>query len=83
MLRPGLFRLALVVLAQLITLAAARAQDAPGLGKIKKADSVAIDCSKCVRSLSKAGDTAEQELTAWNRFRLVDDPKQADLVFMF
>jgi len=83
MLRPSLLVLALLALSSLFGLSTVQAQDAPALGKIKKADTVAIDCSECVRTLAKAADIAEQELTAWNRFRLVDDPKQADLVFIF
>jgi hypothetical protein len=63
--------------------AAQQEERSPALGKIKQADSVAIDCSACPRALAKAGKTAEQELLAWKRFRIVDDPKQADLVFMF
>ncbi len=65
--------------------AAAQQEDgrSPALGKIKQATSVAIDCSACPRALAKAGKTAEQELLAWKRFRLVDDPKKADLIFMF
>lgn len=58
-------------------------KDSPALGRIKRANSVVIDCSVCPRSLAKAGNAAKQELSAWNRFRIVDDPKQADLVFMF
>lgn len=53
------------------------------LGQIKRADSAAIDCSACPRALAKAGTTAKQALTDWKRFRIVEDPKQADLVFMF
>lgn len=65
--------------------AAARQGDerSPALGRIKRAESAAIDCSACPRALAQAGKTAKQMLLAWNRFRLVDDPKQADLVFMF
>ena len=63
--------------------AAAQEKEAPALGKIKRATSVAIDCSACPRALAKAGPAAEQELTNWKRFRIVSDPKQADLVFMF
>ncbi len=64
---------------------AARQQDerSTALGQIKLADSAAIDCSACPRALAKAGKTAEQQLAAWKRFRIVNDPKQADLVFMF
>jgi hypothetical protein len=52
------------------------------LGKIKKATSAAIDCSACPRSLANAGKAAQQALTVWDRFRLVDDPQQADILFI-
>jgi hypothetical protein len=62
----------------------ARAQDQEtfAIGKIKKATSAAIDCSNCPRSLANAGKAARQELSAWDRFRLVDDPQQADILFI-
>jgi len=44
---------------------------------------VAIDCSACPRSLAEAGKSAKKALLAWNRFRLVEDPTKADLIFMF
>jgi hypothetical protein len=64
--------------------APAQAQDQPdfSLGKIKKATSAAIDCSDCPRSLANAGKAAQQALSAWDRFRLVDDPQQADILFI-
>jgi hypothetical protein len=52
------------------------------IGKIKKATSAAIDCSACPRSLANAGKAANQALTGWDRFRLVEDPKQADILFI-
>jgi hypothetical protein len=55
----------------------------PALGKIKQANTAAIDCSACPRALAKAGTTARQALLAWGRFRIVDDPKQADVLFIF
>jgi hypothetical protein len=65
--------------------AAAQSPDdgSPALGKIKQADTVAIDCSACPRALAEAGKAATQELTAWSRFRIVEDPQKADLIFMF
>ena len=63
--------------------AAAQQPDAQSLGKIKHADSVAIDCSACPRALANAGKTARQELSNWDRFHIVDDPKKADLIFLF
>jgi hypothetical protein len=63
----------------------AAAQDGgfPALGRIKRANTVAIDCSACPRSLAQAGKVARQQLQAWDRFEIVEDPKQADLVLMF
>jgi len=63
--------------------AAGQERESPALGKIKRATSVFIDCSACPRALAKAGTTAEQELTNWKRFRIVTDPKQTDLIFLF
>jgi hypothetical protein len=53
------------------------------LAKIKEATTVAIDCSACPRSLANARKAAHQALDTWKRFRVVEDPKEADLVFMF
>lgn len=58
-------------------------QESPALGKIRRANYVAIDCNACLRALAKAGETAKRELLAWDRFQIVQDPKQADLIFMF
>ncbi len=65
--------------------AAARqdSESSPALGKIKQAVSAAVDCSACPRSLAAAGKTGKQALLTWNRFRLVDDPQKADVLFMF
>jgi hypothetical protein len=62
--------------------AAAQDQESLSLGKIKKATSAAIDCSDCPRSLANASKAAKQALTAWDRFRLVEDPQQADILFI-
>jgi hypothetical protein len=51
--------------------------------KILRADSVYIDCDVCVRALAEAGKIADQQLLIWKRFRVVQDRKQADLIFMF
>lgn len=61
----------------------AQKADAPALGKIKRASSVAIDCTACPRALAKARETARRELAVWDRFQIVDDPEHADLIFMF
>lgn len=44
---------------------------------------MAIDCSACPRGLAAAGKAAREALATWSRFRIVEDPKQADLIFMF
>jgi hypothetical protein len=53
------------------------------IGKIKDADTAAIDCSVCPRDLEKVGKTASQQLLLWKRFRIVNDPKKADVLFLF
>jgi hypothetical protein len=53
------------------------------IGKIKDADTAAIDCSVCPRDLEKVGKTASQQLLLWKRFRIVNDPKKADVLFIF
>jgi hypothetical protein len=60
----------------------AQDQENFSLGKVKKATSAAIDCSDCPRSLANAGKAAKQALAVWDRFRLVDDAKQADILFI-
>jgi hypothetical protein len=62
--------------------AAAQERQDFSLGKIKKATSAAVDCSDCPRSLANAGKAAKQALSTWDRFRLVDDPQQADILFI-
>ena len=61
---------------------AAQDQENFSLGRIKKATSAAIDCSDCPRSLANAAKAAKQALTMWDRFRLVDDPQRADILFV-
>ena len=51
--------------------------------KILRSDTVYIDCKACPRALANAGKTANLELRDWGRFRVVDDPRYADLVFMY
>jgi len=51
--------------------------------KILRSDTVYIDCSACPRALAVASKTAYQEIHTWGRFRLVDDPRNADLIFMY
>jgi hypothetical protein len=51
--------------------------------KILRSDTVYIDCSDCPRALAAAGKTAFQEMRNWGRFRLVDNPRYADLIFKY
>jgi len=51
--------------------------------KVTQAKSVYIDCDSCVRGMEKASRAAIESLTDWKRFTLVQDPKKADLVFLF
>lgn len=51
--------------------------------KVTQAKSVYIDCDNCVRGMEKANRAALDFLTDWKRFTLVQDPKNADLVFLF
>jgi hypothetical protein len=51
--------------------------------KATQAKSVYIDCDNCVRGMEKANRAAIESLTDWKRFTLVQDPKKADLVFLF
>lgn len=50
---------------------------------IMQADSVSIDCDACPRNLAEARTTADQELLVWKRFRVVENRRQADLIFLF
>jgi hypothetical protein len=51
--------------------------------KILRSDTVYIECSACPRALANAGKTANIELRDWARFRVVEDPRHADLIFMY
>jgi len=50
--------------------------------KIMQADSVYVDCV-CPRALAVARDTALHELQSWGRFRISQDRRETDLVFLF
>jgi len=47
------------------------------------ADSVAIDCDACPRDLGEAASTALEMLLSWDRFRIVQDRKKADVILLF
>jgi hypothetical protein len=49
---------------------------------LMSASSAAIDCDACPRALAKAGITTQQMLLSWNRFRILEDRKKADVVFL-
>src|ERR1700690_2828239 len=49
---------------------------------LMSAGSAAIDCDTCPRALTKAGITAQEMLLSWNRFRILEDRKKADLIFL-
>lgn len=51
--------------------------------QVRQAKTVAIVCDACPRSMAKARKTALLQLMEWNHFTLVDDPHQADLIFLF
>ena len=50
--------------------------------KLMQASSVYIDCV-CPRALAAAREKALEQLLDWGRFRLVESPHAADLVFLF
>jgi hypothetical protein len=50
--------------------------------KIMHANTVYIECV-CPRGLAAARQSAVQELENWGRFQITEDPRQADLVFLF
>jgi hypothetical protein len=51
--------------------------------KILRSDTIYIDCSACPRTLAAAGKTANLELQDWGRFKIVDTPRGADLIFLY
>jgi hypothetical protein len=51
--------------------------------KIKRAKTVAVVCDACPRAMSKVKLAAFEEFTVWKRFVTVQDPKAADLIFLF
>jgi hypothetical protein len=49
---------------------------------LMSASSAAIDCDACPRALTKAGITAQEMLLSWNRFRILEDRRNADVIFL-
>jgi hypothetical protein len=69
--------------AVLIPSALARKTERPPLpAKIMQANSVYVDCV-CPRGLAVARDIALQQLQSWGRFRISQQRRQTDLVFLF
>jgi hypothetical protein len=63
--------------------ALARNSERPRLpAKILEANSVYVDCV-CPRGLAVAQGTAVKQLQSWGRFQLVDNHREADLIFLF
>jgi hypothetical protein len=50
---------------------------------VRRAKTVAIVCDACPRSMAKARKAALGALLDWNHFTLSDDPRHADLIFLF
>lgn len=50
---------------------------------VKHVKSVAIVCDACPRGMAKARLAAFQQLVNWNRFAVVPNPRNADLIFLF
>lgn len=48
-----------------------------------EASSAAIDCDLCPRALAQVETTANEEFLSWNRFRIVQDRKKADVILLF
>jgi hypothetical protein len=50
--------------------------------KIRRAKTLAIVCDACPRAMSKTSAAAYEQLVGWGRFRMVPDPKSAELVML-
>ena len=51
--------------------------------QVRRAKSVAIVCDACPRAMANARKAALGALLDWNHFVISDDPRQADLIFLF
>jgi hypothetical protein len=51
--------------------------------QVSKAKTVAVVCDACPRAMAKVSRAALGALLDWNRFTLSDDPRHADLIFLF
>jgi hypothetical protein len=83
LIRPGILILLCVRVALPSSVAAEKDKHALIPTKILRSGTVYIDCSACPRALATAGKTANLELRDWGRFRIVDNPRSADLIFMY
>jgi len=61
---------------------AKKTEHPPLPAKIMQADSVYVDCV-CPRALAAAQETALHELQSWGRFKMSEDRRHTDLVFLF
>jgi hypothetical protein len=49
---------------------------------IRRAKTLAIVCDACPRAMSKTTAAAYEQLVGWGRFRVIPDPKSAELVML-
>lgn len=50
--------------------------------KIRRAKTLAIVCDSCPRAMSKTSGAAYEQVVGWGRFRVVPDPKSAELLLL-
>ena len=74
--------LVILVFATLAPSALAKKQRPPLPPKIMQAKTVYIFCDACPRAMAAAKTSALDEVLDWGHFKVVRDPKQADLVFL-
>jgi hypothetical protein len=73
----------MTALAMLGTSAFAKKQKPPLPPEIMQAKAVYVFCDACPRAMAAAKTTALDELSDWGHFKVVRDPKEADLIFLF
>jgi hypothetical protein len=76
----------LIVVALATTLvpsSSAKKQKPPLPPEIMQAKAVYVFCDACPRAMAAAKTIALDELSDWGQFKVVRDPKQADLIFLF
>lgn len=72
-----------VALAALAPSALAKKEKLPLPAEIMQAKAVYVFCDACPRAMAAAKTTALDELSDWGHFKVVRDPKEADLIFLF